>query len=128
MKLLDPIIKQSTDENKKDTAFEYRLIQADMMVRAGQYAEAQQLAVALQNEKRSDIRTFLWLEARGVFAEAQATGDAKAFAKSQDYFTRILQKLSPGSESYWESWLRIIESMEARKHGSQYDGDQEDDR
>ena len=49
-----------------------------------------------------------------MFAEAQATSDPKTYAMAQDYFTRILQKLSPGSESYWESWLRIIQSMEAR--------------
>jgi hypothetical protein len=49
-----------------------------------------------------------------MFAGAQATGNKDGFAKSQDYFTRILQKLAPGSESFWEAWLRIAQSMEGR--------------
>ncbi len=113
VKLLDPMIKQAGVEGKKDSVFEFRLIQAEMMVRAGQYKEAQALAITLQQEKPEDLRGFL-AEARGMFAEAQATGDANVYAKAQDYFTRILQRLSPGTESYWEAWLRIIESMDAR--------------
>ena len=108
--LLDPIIAA---EGKQDSAFEYRLIQADMMVRAGQLKEAQALAVSLQNEKKEDIRPFM-TEARGMFGQAQAGSDLGLYAKSQDYFTRILARLSPGSEAFWESWLRIIQSMEAQ--------------
>jgi tetratricopeptide (TPR) repeat protein len=124
VELLNPIIEAATAEGnggggaKKDNAFEYRLIQAEMMVKAGQYKEAQTLASALQVEKREDIRAYM-TEARAMFAQAKAGGgagnDATLFAKSQDYFTRILARLAPGSEAFWESWLRIVESMEAQK-------------
>ena len=36
------------------------------------------------------------------------------FAKSQDYFTRILARLTPAAEKLWDAWLRIIESMAVR--------------
>ena len=108
--LLDPIIRA---EGKKESAFEYRLIQADMMVRAGQFKEAQALAVALQEEKKEDIRPFM-TEARALFALAQANSDLVLYAQAQDYFTRILARLTPGSEAFWESWLRIIQSMAAQ--------------
>jgi hypothetical protein len=111
VQLLDPIINQSIAEKKDDTVFEYRLIKAEMMVRAGQYKDAQSLAVELQHDRPPDLRPFM-TEARSIFAEAQATGDQQLYAKAQDYFERILKRLAPGSESSWETWLRIIQSME----------------
>jgi hypothetical protein len=122
--LLNPIISQAVADGKKlagggggtsgtDNVFEYRLIQADMMVRAGQYKESQDLALALQKEKEGDIRGFM-TEARGIFAQALATNDKAEYAKAQDYFTRILARLAPGAESFWESWLRILQSMDAQ--------------
>jgi hypothetical protein len=53
-------------------------------------------------------------EARALFALAQASSDLPKYAQAQDYFTRILARLSPGSEAFWESWLRIIQSMAAQ--------------
>jgi len=115
--LLGPLIRQATAEGKTDSAFEYRLIQADMMVKTGQYKEAETLATTLQGEKPTDIRAFL-AEARAVFAEAQeaAPADAKLFAKAQDYYTRLLgsPRMQVGSESFWEAWLRVIQAMEAQ--------------
>ena len=117
--LLNPLVRQATADGKSDNAFEYQLIQVDMMVKAGQYKEAQALAVKLQEqeerENKKDVRPYL-ADARAMFAEAQATvpADAKQYAKVQDYFTRILAKLSPGSETFWEAWLRIVQSMEAQ--------------
>jgi hypothetical protein len=113
--LLEPLVKQANSEGKSDAAFEYQLIQADMMVKAGQYKEAAALAVQLQDQKAEDLRPFL-AEARALFGQAQATvpPDARQYAKVQDYFTRILAKLSPGSETFWEAWLRVIQSMEAQ--------------
>lgn len=114
VQLFDPIIKQSTTEGKGETAFEYRLIQADMMIRAGQAAEAGKLAVALQAEKQGDIRAYM-TEARAIFAGAEATKDKGEYAKAQDYFIRILGRLTPGSEGFWECWLRIVQAMEAQR-------------
>ena len=117
--LLNPLVRQATADGKSDNAFEYQLIQADMMVKAGQYKEAQTLTVKLQEqeerENKKDVRPYL-ADARAMFAEAQANvpADAKQYAKVQDYFTRILAKLSPGSETFWEAWLRIVQSMEAQ--------------
>ena len=65
--LLNPIIEQATADGKKDNAFDYRLIQADMMVRAGQNKAAAELSVALQEEKKDDIRSYM-AEARGRFS------------------------------------------------------------
>jgi hypothetical protein len=119
VQLFDPIIKQSTADGKADTAFEYRLIQADMMIRAGQADQAGKAALALQQERSGDIRAYM-TEARALFASAQASSNNADFAKAQDYFTRILQRLSPGSEAFWECWLRILLSMEGQKaDGSQ---------
>ncbi len=114
--LLDPIVQAAAAEGKADSAFEYRLIQADMMARAGQYAEAQALSVKLQGEKKDDIRTFM-AEARAMFAQAQSASDVTLYAKSQDYWMRILARVAPGSEAFWESWLRIIQSMEGQTLG-----------
>lgn len=114
VQLFDPIIRQSTADGKADTAFEYRLIQADMMIRAGQADQAGKAALALQQERPGDIRAYM-TEARALFASAQASANNADFAKAQDYFTRILQRLSPGSEAFWECWLRIIQSMEGQK-------------
>ena len=116
VQLLNPIIKEAgrnTDPAKKDEVFEYRLIQADMMVRAGQYKESQDLALALQQEKEADIRPYM-TEARAIFFQAQSAKDPKSFAKAQDYFTRILARMTPGAEGFWESWLRILQSIEAQ--------------
>src|SRR5262249_15542050 len=82
VKLLDPIIRQAGVEGKKDAAFEFHLIQAEMMVRAGQFKQSQDLAIQLQQEKPEDLRAFL-AEARGMFAEAQATADSALYAKAQ---------------------------------------------
>jgi hypothetical protein len=114
VQLFDPIIKQAMTEGKGDTAFEYRLIQGDMMVRAGQAAEAGKLALALEAEKPGDIRPYM-MEARAIYAGAEASKDKAEYAKAQDYFTRILGRLSPGSEGFWECWLRIVDSMEAQR-------------
>lgn len=113
--LLEPLVKQAQAEGKSDNAFEYQLIQADMMAKAGQFKEAGALAVKLQEQKPEDLRGYL-AEARALFGQAQATvpADAKQYAKVQDYFTRILGKLSAGSETFWESWLRVVQSMEAQ--------------
>ena len=121
VQLLGPVIKEAdaaaaasgADVARKDEAFEYRLVRADMMVRAGQFAEAQNAALDLQKERPPDIRPFL-TEARGMFGEAKAKNDPKLFAKSQDYFTRILARLAPGGEGYWECWLRILQSLEGQ--------------
>jgi hypothetical protein len=115
--LLNPIIAAAVAEGKKDNAFEYRLKQADMWTRAGRYPEARALAVALQKEREQDIRPFM-AEARAMFAQARAAKDPRLFASAQDYFTRILKRLTPGSEAFWESWLRIIQSMEAQSADS----------
>jgi hypothetical protein len=111
-KLLDPIIQQSEKDGKADTAYEYKLIQIDMLTRAGQFKDAQTLAISLQSKK--DIRANL-AEARSIFAEAQSTRDKDEFAKAQDYFSRILVQLTPGSETFWECWLKTVQSMEARQ-------------
>jgi hypothetical protein len=113
VELLDPIIAAATAEGKNDNAFEYRLKQADMMVRAGQFQDAEALAVALRKEKERDLRPFM-SEARAMFGQARANGDPRQYARTQDYFTRILERLAPGSEAFWESWLRIIQCMEAQ--------------
>ena len=113
VQLLDPIIGQAEKEEKGESAYEYRLIQADMLVRAGKAEEAGKLAVELQKKKPNDLRPFM-AEARGRFAAAQAAGDTKGYGETQDYFARILVKLTPGSESFWECWLRILQSMDAR--------------
>jgi hypothetical protein len=117
VQLFDPIIKQAAAEGKADSAFEFRLIQADMMIRAGQGAEATKAALAMQGERPGDIRAFM-TEARALFAAGQAGGGGASngdYAKAQDLFTRILQRLSPGSEGFWECWLRIIQAMEAQR-------------
>jgi len=113
VQLLDPIGKQALSEGKAESAFEDRLIQADMMVRAGEYGDAIKLADDLEGEKPADIRGYM-TEARAYFFEAQAKKDSVEFAKAQDEFTRVLARLTPGGEGFWEAWLRIIESMEAQ--------------
>lgn len=119
VQLLEPIIRQANaaaaapgaDAAKKDEAFEYRLVKADMRVRAGQFGEAETDALALQQDRPQDIRAYL-TEARAIFGQAQAKNDDKLFIKSQDYFTRILARMAPGGEGYWECWLRMLQSME----------------
>ncbi|HEY4329103.1 MAG TPA: hypothetical protein VGN88_05155, partial [Phycisphaerae bacterium] len=115
--LLNPIIRHDLAEGKKENAFEFRYTQAEMMVRAGQNKAAEELAVALQKENeeanRRDFRPYM-TEARAMFADAQASGDARQFATSQDYFTRIVVMEPQGSEDFWEAWFRIIQSMEGQ--------------
>ena len=113
VQLLDPIGKAALEAGKAESAFEDRLIQADMMVRAGQYGDAIKLANDLQAEKGEDIRSYM-TEARAYFFEAQAKKDPSEFAKAQDEFTRILARLTPGGEAFWEAWLRIIQAMQAQ--------------
>ena len=65
---------------------------------------------------KADIRANL-AEARAMFAEAKANNDKSEMAKAQDYFTRILEKLAPGSETFWECWLRIFQAKETLAPG-----------
>ena len=47
--------------------------------------------------------------------QAKETQDPKEYAIALDYFTRILPRMTPGGDAYWETWLRIIECKEALK-------------
>jgi hypothetical protein len=113
VKLLQPLIDDaSQDKSQKATAYGYEQLQADMMIRAGQYTQAQALATKLIGENGQDLLNNM-IEARAIFARARDTDDKKAYAESEDYFGRILPKVNNGSESYWECWLRILESKES---------------
>ena len=113
VELLAPVSREEQTLGEADQAFEYRLVEADMMVKAGEFAEAEKLTNELQKDRPDDIRGFM-AQARAIFGEAQAKHDAAKFAEAQDYFTRILARLSPGGEGFWEAWLRIIQSMQAQ--------------
>ncbi|HUO07418.1 MAG TPA: hypothetical protein VM008_03890 [Phycisphaerae bacterium] len=113
VKLLDPLIEAALhDEKLKANAYGYQQLQADMMIRAGQYQQAQDLAGQLIGENGQDLLNNM-IEARAIFARARDTGDKKAYGEAEDYFGRILPKVINGSDSYWECWLRILESKEA---------------
>ncbi len=113
VKLLQPLIDDAShDEKEKATAYGYKQLQADMMIRAGQYAPAQELADKLIAENGQDLLNNM-IEARAIFGRARDAEDKKAYAEAEDYFGRILPKVTNGSESYWECWLRILESKEA---------------
>ena len=117
VKLLQPLIDDaSQDKSQKATAYGYEQLQADMMIRAGQYTQAQAQANKLIGENGQDLLNNM-IEARAIFARARDSDDKKAYAEAQDYFGRILPKVNNGSESYWESWLRILESKEALAGG-----------
>jgi tetratricopeptide (TPR) repeat protein len=112
VKLLDPLIAAaSKDSAQRDAAYGYQKLQADMLVRAGQYADAQTLAVKLETAHPEDLFNYM-TEARALFEHARATADAKLYTQAQDLFTRILPKVTNGSDSYWECWLRILQSKE----------------
>jgi len=117
VKLFDPIIeeknKSGTAADKK-AAFDLRSIKAHMMVLAGDYMGAQALCLQLQKEDPVQLSPFQ-TEARAMFLKAKETHDNSEYAKSLDLFKRILPRLTPGNEGYWESWLRIIQCMEAIK-------------
>jgi hypothetical protein len=108
-KLLEPIIEQSAKDGKADTVYEYQQIRADMLVRSGQAQQGRDLAIALEKQKPEDLRSFM-TEARACFAIAQETKSPKDYAYAKDFFERIQPRITPGVDSYWECWLRIIQS------------------
>ncbi|HVX86534.1 MAG TPA: hypothetical protein VH253_17260 [Phycisphaerae bacterium] len=109
-KLMDPIIAEAQKEGKGDTVFEYKEIQADMLVRAGHLKEGRELAIALEKQKPGDLRSFM-TEARACFAIAQASGSPEDYAYARDFFERIQPQITPGVDTYWECWLRIIQCV-----------------
>lgn len=100
------------DTAQRDKAFEYKELQADLMVRAGKYDEAIKLSLELQKDQPQKLFPFM-VEARAIFAQAQEKNDKKQYAVAKDYFARILPKVTQGVDSYWECWLRILQSMDA---------------
>lgn len=105
--LLDPLTAVSqADEAKKKDAYTYRQLKADMLARGGRGAESQQLWNQLQLERPADLYNFLG-EARAMFVTRQ-------YDLARDLFSRILPKVPVGSESYWECYLRIVQSDELR--------------
>jgi tetratricopeptide (TPR) repeat protein len=122
VKLFDPIIEQAVNDTKaatdpkvkeqhKKTAFDLKQIKAEMMVRAGDYKGAAELCKQLIEEDPGDIRSYM-NEARATFLKAQADKSNQDYKVAQDYFTRIVHKVTPGVDAYWECWLRIIECTE----------------
>jgi hypothetical protein len=109
-KLMDPIIAEAQKEGKGETVFEYKEIQADMLVRAGHAKEGRDLAVSLEKQKPGDLRSFM-TEARACFAIAQASGSREDYAYARDFFERIQPQITPGVDTYWECWLRIIQCV-----------------
>ena len=114
VKLFDPIIADKTRAGDKKAVFDLRAVKAHMMVLAGDYQGSQALCKALQEEIPSQLSPFL-TEARGMYLQAKDTRDNQKYKETLDYFTRILPRLQPGNDSYWESWLRIIQCIEALK-------------
>ncbi len=108
-KLLEPIIDQSLKEGKADTVYEYRQIRADMLVRAGHPQEGRTLALELEKQKPEDLRSFM-TEARACFAIAQESKTPRDYAYAKDFFERIQPRITPGVDSYWECWLRIMQA------------------
>jgi hypothetical protein len=94
----------------KDQAYAYRQLEADMLARAGATEPAQKLWTALQQERPPDLLNFLG-EARAIFL----AGD---YPKAEDYFGRILAKVPIASESYWECYLRILQSADRQNKTS----------
>jgi hypothetical protein len=111
-KLLEPIIAESAKQGKKDTVYEYQQIRADMLVRSGHAKEGREVALKLQQEKPGDLRSFM-TEARACFAIAQQTKSPQDYAYAKDYFERIQPRITPGVDSYWECWLRMMQCAEA---------------
>src|SRR6185437_14362261 len=99
--LLKSLITSSGDS---PDVYVYKQILADTMIRAGQGKEAKDLYVELQKQKPPDLLNFI--------GEARAAYVAGEYAYAHDLLVRIIEKLPQGSESYWEAWLRIIQSNE----------------
>lgn len=106
--LLAELIKSSEkDPALTASLYGFRQLQSDMMVRAHRAKEAIALAKKLQEEKPPDLFNFM-TEARAMFVAAEESGKSEDFSAAQDYFTRILPKLDPSGDSYWECYLHII--------------------
>ncbi len=112
VKLMEPLI-QATDADpaQKDLAYDYRKLQSDMLLRAGELKEAQSLAVKLETDRPQDLFNYM-TEARSLFEQARGTADSKLYAQAEDEFTRILPQLTNGGDSFWECWLRILQAKE----------------
>jgi hypothetical protein len=124
VKLFDPIIEQeltdaknASDPKEKEThkknAYDLKQLKADMMIRSNDYKGAEELAKQLEAEDEKDIRSYM-TEARAYYLKAQATKNAQDYKAAEDYFGRIVRKVTPGVDAYWECWLRIIECTEAQ--------------
>jgi tetratricopeptide (TPR) repeat protein len=101
--LLDQLVQLT--KSPKD-AYVFRQWRADMLLRAGKPDDSLKLWVDLRKENDQDLANDMG-EARAMFA-------MRKFKESEDYFLRILQKLPPGTDSYWEAYLRVIQSREAQ--------------
>jgi hypothetical protein len=83
-----------------------------MLLRAGQFADAQTLAAKLKTQRPADIFNYM-IDARALFQQARAQSDAKLYTQAEAEFTRILPQVSNGGQSFWECWLRILQCKEA---------------
>jgi hypothetical protein len=101
--LIKSLIDSSKNASPADI-YSYRQILADMEVHANQSADAAALFDDLQKEEPKDLFNFMG-EARAIFALGK-------WNMAHDYFAKILPKLSPGSDSYWEAYLRILQCNE----------------
>ncbi len=110
--LLSELIKSAeSDPVLKPKIYDFRVLQADMMVRAHRTKEAIELSKKLQGERDGELINFM-TEARAIYTEAFEQSDPKKLAEAQDYFGRLINKVPPGKEAFWECWLRIIQCKE----------------
>jgi hypothetical protein len=117
IKLLDPLIQAaSKDPAQQSALYDYEKLQSDMFMRAGQFADAQALAVKLETERPADVFNNL-TEARAIFEQARASGDVKLYAQAEAKFTTILPQLTNGGDGFWECWLRILQARNAIQPG-----------
>jgi hypothetical protein len=113
IKLLDPLIEAaSKDPAQQSAAYDYQKLQSDMLMRAGQFADAQALAAKLKTQRPDDLFNYM-TDARALFEQARDHADPKLYAQASEEFTRILPQVPNGSQSFWECWLRILQSKEA---------------
>jgi hypothetical protein len=113
IKLLDPLIAAAAkDPAQQSTAYDYQKLQADMLMRAGQFADAQTLAAKLKTQRPDDVFNYM-IHARALFEQARAQSDPKLYAQAEAEFTRLLPQVANGSQSFWECWLRILQSQDA---------------
>ena len=111
VKLFGPLIADKKASGDAKGEFDLRALRAHMMVLAGNYREAMEECKKLQEMYPTQLSPFL-TEARAMYLQAKETKDVQKHREALDYFTRILPRLTPGNDSYWESWLRIIQCIE----------------